>query len=105
MSDFSEVVTPDRPQYIVYFDHADSPEVFSVRLFDGSNMGGRQIAAHRNIEAVRQVIPLTHVETPYIQKAPIVEVWVRRELAEKPRPKRAVERYPRGWHPDDEGHG
>lgn len=91
-----EGITPERPQYIVYFDHPDAPGKYSVRFFDGGRIAGIQKAAHEKLDAVRMIIPTTHQPAPFKQDPPIVEVWVLKEGAKVTAP----ERYPRGWHPD-----
>lgn len=99
---------PDRPQYHVFFNHPEAPAMYSVRLSTATRPIGRQLAAHKNLEAVRQRIPPTHEKAPFAQVAPLVEVWVLKEgvtLTNAEPPKTKGERYPRGWHPDDEGHG
>lgn len=95
------VVTPERPQYIVYWDHHEAPGKYSVRFFDGSKVVGIQKAAHDNLEAVRVVIPTTHAMAPFRQLGRMIEVWVLKEFVDDPAAnQRAKERYPRGWHPD-----
>jgi hypothetical protein len=89
-------ITPERPQYIVFFDHPEAPGKYSVRFFDGRRIAGDQRAAHEKLESVRLVIPMTHERAPFDQPAPIVEVWVLKEGARVTQ----AERYPRGWHPD-----
>jgi len=72
-------IMPDRPQYHVYFDHIQAPGMYSVRFVTEHRPLGRQVAAHKNLEAVRQRIPQTHEKAPFAQPAPLIEVWVLKE--------------------------
>ncbi len=72
-------IMPDRPQYHVHFDHPEAPGIYSVRFVTDMRPLGRQVAAHKNLEAVRQRIPITHEKAPFAQPAPLLEVWVLKE--------------------------
>lgn len=105
---FDMTVTPSQPQYVVYFDHPDARGIHSLRYFDGSKIAGVQVAAHERLQSVRHAIPMTHERAPFKQEAPIVEVWVLKKFIDSPpasNPYTSNERYPRGWHPDDEKRG
>lgn len=93
---FDGTITPERPQYLVYFDAPDAPGKYSVRFFDGSRVAGVLLATSDDLSEVQHRIPPTHERAPYEQPAPIVEVWILRPGVKVTKP----ERYPRGWHPD-----
>lgn len=101
-------MTPTEPQYIVYFDHPEARGLHSLRYFDGSKVGGVQVAAHERLQSVRHAIPMTHERAPFEQEAPMVEVWVLTKFVDRPEADdlcrfcerkmyRDHERY-RGWH-------
>lgn len=68
-------------QYLVYLDHPSAPGLYSVRRFsDENDPVGRQLAAHKRIEAVRLVIPKTHEPAKVTTVAPIIEVWIEKSI-------------------------